>query len=389
MFGILRPGTEVTISAAFVFGVALALLGRLKLSLCEEENVETRGRRTSWWVFNAALIPIVLAVGPVLDTFGAIPVLIFGSAATAVGISALSLGPAPVQGLALTLVGATGAAMLGITSIVLMPDAIYPGEPAASINLGLVFVTAGALVTPALADVLRHALGVRRALEVLALACLVPGVLAAVAGADLQPGAALEMPEMTRVLSGNWLWLACAVVALYVPVEASVSFWAVPYLTDRGVDARRPGSVLWGFWSASLVSRVLTAALMHGGYVRPSWDGWVLVVSSFFAVVLLGNMAGAVGTAGAERGLVLLGFCVGPVLPTLIGMVFERIDGADLHAHGTALGMLFASGSLGSLVLAPVIASTGRKQTARSALRVPIFGGLLLTGMALVFGLAA
>lgn len=389
MSGVLRPTTEVAISSAFVFGMMLALLGSLKLTLSRSLNL--REGRTGVLLFlqNLALVPMMLLSGVLIDAVGVQPVIVASSTVTTLSLFALSTHPKTSQAFAAVLFCGLGSAGLCTGSVVLMPQAFFPGEPLASLNLGILFFALGALVTPVLTDVLLRALGYRKAVALLALASLVPGILAALPGAnEVRGGNPALADEFSSLIGHNSLWLAALVVATYTPLEASISFWATTYLTDRGLGERRAAWFLTGFWGAFLVSRLLVAALLHGGYLRERWDAWVLVVPSLLAAVAIGNMAGTVGPEKAGNGLLFLGLCLGPIFPTLVGSVFERMEQDKLQSFGTAFGMIFAAGSLGSLVLAPVVASTANKKTVQSALRVPMFEALLLTAVALVFGLA-
>jgi fucose permease len=385
MTGIFRPVTELTISAAFVFGMVLALWGSLKLTLARSLKLNEGHVGTLLSVFNLALAPMMLLSGVLIDAWGVRPVLILSSAATAVAIFGLSYAPAVPRAFGAVLLGGLGSAGLCTGSIVLMPVAFFPQEPTPSLNAGIVFIALGSLITPAFTDLATHLIGYRRTLAILSLLCLVPGVFAALAGAD---ELAVGGGEPLEALSQQTLWLGALVLALYSPLEASISFWATTYLTERGSGERRAEWMLSGFWAAFLASRILVALLMHARYIRPEWSPFLLVVPALLAAVILGNMAGTAGADRASRGLIVLGFCLGPIFPTLVGMVFERINQADVHADGTAFGTLFAAGTFGSGLLAPIIAATVRRRTMQAALRVPMFGALLLTALALVFGLA-
>ena len=59
-----------------------------------------------------------------------------------------------------------------------MPAAILPGQEVASANLGFVAFTLGALLTPSLVNVLNRKFGVRRGLQLVALLCVLPALLA-------------------------------------------------------------------------------------------------------------------------------------------------------------------------------------------------------------------
>src|SRR5262249_4842644 len=161
-------------------------------------------------------------------------------------------------------------------------------------------------------------------------------------------------------------------------LEGSISVWATSHVS-ADVKATR---ALYGFWGAFLVSRLVVAALLYAGTIRPDWETGVLVVCALLAAVVLGNMSGSASPGDAGRGLLLLGFCLGPILPTLVGMLFKQLETSKAYGYGTAFGVLFAAGSLGSLLLVPVVARVGRKDSPLSALRVPMGGALLLSAAA-------
>ena len=178
------------------------------------------------------------------------------------------------------------------------------------------------------------------------------------------------------------MWAAALVFLLYAPLEASISFWAKTFFTDHGGDEREATRFLSGFWGALLLSRLLVAGLLFGNFFRADLSAWVLVLAALLTAVALGNLAGTVGSHQAGRGLALVGFCLGPIAPTLVERFFHRLN------PGGTVGTLFAAGSCGSLILSPLIARMARrKSTPQSALFLPLFGALLLTAASLVFAL--
>jgi hypothetical protein len=57
------------------------------------------------------------------------------------------------------------------------------------------------------------------------------------------------------------------------------------------------------------------------------------------------------------------------------------------HPPGTAYGTVFAIGSLGSLILAPLIGLYARGHSVQVAWRIPMVLGLLVAATAIVLGL--
>jgi fucose permease len=373
----------VTITGALVCGMMLALLGGLKLALAKRLELGEGRVGALLSVLNLALLPMVLLCGVALDRWGSRPVMILGSLVLCLALLALGARLRRNGAIAAVLAAGLGAAAVATASMVLMPRAFFPNQPSASLNLGNVFVALGALVGAGLADVLLRTMDLKRALAVFAFVCLVPGVAAAV---PRHLDAVHHHASLTLMLSSSavYLWMAGLVFFFYAPLEASVSVWATSYLTELGHDERRAGRFLAGFWAAFLASRLLVAAAQHAGWLWEAADAWLLVVPALLAAVVLGNLAGAAARNSAPVALVLLGLLLGPIFPTLLGVVFHAFPEEE---WGTAFGSVFALGSLGGLLLTPVVGVAAQRRTVQAALRVPMLLALLLTAVALVFAL--
>jgi hypothetical protein len=390
--GLLRPATLATLSAALACGLLLALLGRLKLALARRQALGGGDTGRLLTALNLALPAMVLLAGVLADVAGTPFVLMAGSAVACVGLTALSLQNGSRGAFAALLVAALGGAGLSAAAVVRMPEAFFGREqPAASMNLGFVFVALGALAGAALADVLRGAFGFRRATGVVALLSLAPGLLAglaSLAGDEAPAGGAGRPDALADVLTNPELWLAALAFAVYAPLEAAVATWAACQLGEEGCGGRKAARALAGFWGALVLGRAAAAYAQHAGAESAAWHAAALVLPALLTAVVLGNLAGTADRAAAGRGRVLLGLLLGPILPTLLGVTFGRLDQAGLRADGTAYGTLFAAGSLGSALLAPVVGRAASRRGAQAALRAPLFLALALTALALTFALA-
>jgi fucose permease len=373
--------TVLAIGGAFVCGLVLALFGALKLSLAEEGK--TTGRRVGSLLaaLNLCLIPMTLLAGVLVDRWGVRGVALGGSVALAAALLALSTRPAPPRDFLALLLAALGASALWIASTVVMPQAFDATLPTASVNMGYVFIALGALVAPGLLDVLAQGMGEKKALALFAFVCLLPAFPAALAGegALAAPSAPADFAALLR---SEPVWLAGLVMFFYVPLEAAIGVWTTTYLVGFS-QSRRPGAWMAGFWAAFVVSRLLTALAHYANILRPAFDVWFLVLLTLLAAVALGNLSATTRHGASRVGLVVLGLLLGPVLPTLIGMVL----GSPIEEQGTALGVLVGMGSLGSLVLGPLVAHRSAAQSVRTALRLPMVLALVLTAVALVFSL--
>ncbi len=71
---------------------------------------------------------------------------------------------------------------------------------------------------------------------------------------------------------------------------------------------------------------------------------------------------------------------LGPIFPTLVGILFTFVDKDQSGMNlGTAYGAMFSIGSLGGLLLAPVMGAYGAHRGMRKAWRVPIILALFIS----------
>ncbi len=388
--------TVLTVSGAFVVGLVLALLGSIKLNLARHLQLGDRGVAGLFAGLNLALIPSMLASGVLIDRFGVRWVLLGGSVLTALAVFTMSRMPRYRWALVAVLVAGLGSAAISTACIVLMPLAFFSDDdPHASIvlkvNLGHVFIALGALLTPALTDVLFRILQYRRTIIVLAVFCLVPAVLCLVPalGQTLRPPADQGTGKITANILQNLLPLILAglVFFCYAPLEGAVSVWTTTYLTDTGDGERKATWILTTFWTAFLASRLLVAYLLYARHVQAIWH-WLLVVFALLATVTLGNQAGTASRTRARVGLIFIGFFLGPIFPTLLGLLLNlRTIPPDFR--GTTYGLFFAFGSLGGLLLAPFVSHRVEEDSLPQLSRVPLLLALTMTILAIGFVVVA
>src|ERR1700693_901239 len=110
MFG-LQAVTVVTISAAFVFGMILALLGSLKLALAKRLSLGEGRIGLLLSLLNLALMPMMIVSRLLLDgPLGTRWVIFFGSLLTATAIFTLGLRPRFSTAVAAVLLAGLGSA---------------------------------------------------------------------------------------------------------------------------------------------------------------------------------------------------------------------------------------------------------------------------------------
>jgi fucose permease len=379
----------VTCTAAFVFGMLLALIGGLKLKLAERLQIGEGRVGGLLAALNLALIPMMLVSGLLIDALGVRLVLIVGGLLAAVSVCSLALRQSYLASFVCVLVLGAGAACLSTASVVLMPVAFgfRSGELAASVNLGHVFVALGALMTPTLTDLLLRTLDFRKTVALLALVCLVPAAVAALwpLGPGVEPA---EKADLAEVLRSFPILMTGVAFLFYAPLEFALSTWGSTYLTvDQGYPEGRAAWLMSFFWLAFLVGRVLMALLFHWLRLGPGWEPWIIFLLAVAAAALMGNLAGSGKPRSAAWGLIGLGLALGPVFPTLVAAALSAAP--DEHSRGTAYGAMFAIGSLGSAALAPVLGVLARGKSVLRALRLlaPLALLLVVAALAMVVGL--
>ncbi len=368
--------TPLVICGAFVFGIVLALIGSLKVTLVKKLALRETHVGGLLSVLNLALLPMMLVAGVLLDDFGARIVMLIGSLVTALGLYFAGLSNSLGKTAASILVVGAGAAFLSVGSVVLMEAAFYPEHIAASQNLGNVFFGLGALLTPPLLETLLERVSYRRALSVLACVALVPGIMAILTAGDAFPSHT-SPGHIAEIASSQVVVMTGIVLLFYLPLEWVLSAWSTTFLMDLGMDERRSVFTFSGFWLCFLASRFVVAMLMASEWIVPGVaDAWLILFLAMGAGVTLGNMAGARNGRGAAWGLLISGALLGPIFPTLVGILFEFIKPEQ---RGTAYGAMFSIGSLGGLLLPPVMGLYASHRGIRTSWRIPIVLSLLIS----------
>jgi hypothetical protein len=376
-----------TIAGALLTGLLLALLGTLKMAVARRPDRVGTSIGMLLFMLNVLLVPLLVGSGLVIDLWGLQPVMIAGPVLLTLSFMALGGGASYRRTqIAVVAAGLAGASITTVT-VVLMPRAFFgEHEVVASLQLGMVFVALGALVSAPLIDILFHKLGFRKSMALLALISLLTIVPAA-----LVPGKQLEMhppaDATTRLLEDSGLWLGCLVFFFYAPLEGFVGVWVSTHLATLGAPPRQASRLLFVFWMSMLLSRLLVALIRHSSGLGDTLSPWFLVVPALLAAVVLGNLAAVVRPERLGWGMFLLGLFLGPVYPFLVGLLFRTPGGQAMP--GTGYSLLCASGSVGGLLLAPLVGYCARSRNLQVALLIPMFLALILTAAALLFSLRA
>src|SRR5262245_56418642 len=180
----------LTICCAFSFGLLVVLFTSMRWHLASHLGVSNKRIDSLWAAMNFALVPLTFLAGYTIDLGDVRWVVVAGSLLTFLALVILRSANNFRGAMTAYLLTAAGGGCVSAASIVLMPLAFFgPGEATASLNMGNVFFAVGALIAPALADVLLRGTGLRRSLLILAFGSLLPGVLALLTPGDVLPQA--------------------------------------------------------------------------------------------------------------------------------------------------------------------------------------------------------
>jgi MFS family permease len=357
-----------TAAGGFTFGMLLSLMGSSRKTLKEWLGFSDQQAAGLLSALTLALIPFTLLGGLLVDAWGAKPVLCLGSilASLALVVLVSNSSRSYARTVWAVVIAGAGAGFLNCGTAMLMSRAFFD-NPLASTNLGFIFVGLGALITPVVADLLLQfqRVGYRRTLSVFALLCLVPLVLAVSAGAE--PTITSTSIVHLTVFTKPSVWLAGVVFVLYGALEGWLSSSAPGYLHRANVGRSKAGLLLAITWLVFLGARFVVAAWMQTGVFDADSGHLMMLVMAVIATVALGNLAGAERHDAVVVWFLLIGAALGPIFPTLVGFLFLYNDPQE---YGTAYGLMFAVGTVGSLVVAPLYSAHKTAQTDKTVLRL-------------------
>lgn len=170
------------------------------------------------------------------------------------------------------------------------------------------------------------------------------------------------------------VWLAALFLLAYVGAEVSLGTWSYSLLTeDRHGAALLSGWTVSGYWMGLTVGRIVLGRIAErAGAAR--LIQWCLVgVAAGVALVWAAPNLGI-----AAVGLWLTGFSLGPIFPSTIAVISERVAG---RLQQSAIGFAASLGSLGAAFF-PWLAGTLAQRAGLWTL-LPFVGALALVMFAL------
>ncbi len=184
-------------------------------------------------------------------------------------------------------------------------------------------------------------------------------------------------PPLLETLALPSAWTGMLLFFLYSGAEISLGFWAYTILTQaRGVPPAAAGMLAGGFYAMFTLGRILS-----GFYSRR------LSPDSIVLAALVVGLAGSLllwldpGPVLSLSGMVLTGFAVAPVFPSLVSGTRDRVG--RRHA-GNAVGMQMAAAGLGGACLPALMGVLARRVSveAITGALLALFAAVLLAFLA-------
>ena len=275
---------------------------------------------------------------------------------------------------------AMGAAFLHTSTAVSMPDAFLAENdqgnlnieqfPAAT-NFGYLFVGIGFLLTPLLVRGLLRITPLRVCTLLLGLICLSPVALSLMT--DKFPS--FETTDFSMLLSKPNLWIIVVAVFFLYGLEYSMVVWAPKYLKQLEFQDKTMWLLISCFWLCFLAGRLISAQLA-GKFTF----FWLLVLAALLVAVTLGNMVGVFRKSYGIICFLFLGLCLGPVFPTLVGLIFYDFPKKEAVTFGIICGL----GTLGRVMYQTVYEGFAERNHVRYSLTASMIMALMVAIPALV-----
>src|SRR6266699_1565899 len=140
------------------------------------------------------------------------------------------------------------------------------------------------------------------------------------------------------------VWIAALFLLIYVGAEVSVGIWSYSFLTEeRHASTLLAGWMVSGYWLGLTLGRLelarVTLRVGSARVIQGCLVGDVIGVLLVWLVPIYPVSA---------IGLVLIGFSFGPIYPTTIALISNKVSGRILPS---AIGFMVSLGSIGAAVL--------------------------------------
>ncbi len=368
------------LSGSFLAGCLLTLLCSIRPALRERFALSELQERNLTICFYVSLMVMMVFGGWLVDTWRAEPTIMLGAILGSFGLACLGVNKQSSTALFAAVVLGAGVALLHVATATAMPRAFFPEEPnraAGATNFGYAAFGLGFLLMPLISKSMIEKFEFRKAHLLMSLALLIPAGL--MLGRHLEgsePPAISDPRSLLLLLQDYRIYAAALSIFMFHLLERSVVLWAPAYLKELGYQRTWVrGIVLGGFWVTFLGARVAAGTIAAAPYATAT-----LVICLIAVAVFAGNMIGTQAWTNGAFCFWMLGFCMGPMLPTLVGTIFYKYspDKSPIPS-GVAFGLIVGLGILGRYVADPLVQRTLRQEKVRSSMWVTMVTALAIT----------
>lgn len=368
----------VALMSILGFGIIISSAGSFKLETVKALNINDAkfGVLISVLMFSSAVM--VLVLGILVDTFGHKPLAIAGFIIAAFGLALfVSTKHYAVAVLCYLLLG-VGGMCICLVGNTLAPTVLFGGKNApAAANLGNVFFGVGAFMTALIIGVSAKYGGYRIAGYVLAFV-LFASVLLAITASYPNIESDFSFSKVFGLLTSGFV-ITCMLAGFFsCGVENSIGGWITSYCTGLGYTDRSANIILSTFWASMTVSRLVTVSL-----ISAENETTILSVMAIAIVICIGTMIVTKKKVLALVLTVLIGLAQGPTIPTMMGILFSRIDRT---LHGSAFGIFFSCCLLGASTIPASIGFYSKGKSLQKSLSIAMVAAGLVFVMVILMG---
>jgi len=326
----------------FGFGIVMALLGALLPLLAGRLHFDLAQAGDLFLVMNAAMLVTTLTVGPLLDRFGHKPPLLIAPLFVAAAL-VLVAQVSTFTGLmaAVVLLGIGGGALNQVTNTLVADLYGDVRAKSAALNLLGVFFGIGALFIPFTVGSALHTLGLAPILYLAMALSLLPLALSF-------PFAFPAPHHREGVSAGRMLHLARQPLVLALSFllffesgnEFILGGYITTYLTgDLGATVSTASYLLAAYWGSLMLGRIALSrvALRSAG-------GTLVRGSALGVAVGMTWLLASRSTSIALICVILLGFSIAAIFPTVLGLAGGRYASHSGTVFGILIGIALTGG---------------------------------------------
>ncbi len=382
--------TFVALMSTFGLGMCFSLLGSISVKLMPRLNIDQGkfGNLISAFMFSCLVGSLV--TGVVSDKIGYQPVAVIGFFLTVACILILAYGKTYTTVVLPCLLLGFGAMAMNTVGNVMGPKVLFNGEnPAAANNLVNVFFGLGLFLTPMIVSFFFNKTTYEKAVSILAVLLLVPGVLALIAtDYPKSAGNAFSFSNSVNLLSEPGVIIAGLLLFCYISLESTFCNW-LPSFGKEVVKSENPDieeqkadvsgqSLLSLFAIAMMAGRLVTSFV-----VKTEIGHYFIAGAAVVMLVVIFMMTNTKSGAATKIAALITGFFFAPCFPTTVGVTFSKFSP---DVHGTIFGTIFAVGLAGAVIVPNAIGKLSKGGSIQKSLKLllPLCVGLII--MALVLG---